>query len=198
MNMTKTKDWAKVIAESEKQEEATKPNATENAEPLLKNEQADLKLEHPEYEELTTKLAEMEVKVNEYWNTALRAKADLDNVQKRAEKDISEAHKYALKNFVMELLPIIDSLENGINSCQTAAEKTGLELTLTLFLNVMKKFGTVQIDPLNEEFDHNLHQAISVEENTAVKPNTVLKVLQKGYTLNGRLIRPALVIVSKA
>lgn len=160
------------------------------------------KIEHPKYEELIEKLTAAEQKANEHWNDMLRAKAELENMQKRVERDIANAHKYALEKFAIELLPIIDSMELGLVSC--ANKKTdvvngilnGIQLTLELFLKTLQKFNIKQIDPLGKLFDPELHEAMTIKEDTSVKPDTVVEVLQKGYQLNDRLIRPALVVVA--
>jgi molecular chaperone GrpE len=166
-------------------------------------------LDHPDYKQLVDKLTASEIKANDYWNTMLRAKAELENVARRAERDIANAHKYALEKFVWELLTVLDSLEQGLNSCKEAISKNqennsilismcnGMELTLNMFLGVCKKFHVEQISPLGNEFNPELHQAISTLQDQNSKSNTIVQVLQKGYLLNGRLIRPALVVVAK-
>lgn len=161
-------------------------------------------LSHPSYQELMRKLNEAEQKVNQYWERILRMQAESDNAIRRAERDIANAHKYALDRFVTELLPIVDSLELCINNVpkdmQEAAQSVieGVHLTLKMFYAAMEKFGITQLNPLSEPFNPEHHQAISMQVDTSVKPGVVISVLQKGYTLNNRLIRPALVIVSKA
>lgn len=166
-------------------------------------------LGHTSYKELEDKLNETETKMNELQlaleeakNQQLRSGAELDNVRKRAEKDISNAHKYSLERLVTELLPIIDSLERGLSIDIGDNEfamrmHEGLEMTYSLFLNTLKKFAVSVVNPVDEPFNPSLHQAISTQEAPNVAPNTVLQVLQKGYLLHDRLIRPALVIVAK-
>lgn len=155
-------------------------------------------------EELEQKLNEAESKCNQYWERILRMQADSDNAARRAERDVSSAHKYALEKFVGELLPIVDSLELCITSVPAEMQKAadsvieGVNLTLKMFYAAMAKFGVKQVDPVNEAFDPEFQQAISMQYDKMAKPGTVLSVLQKGYTLNNRLIRPALVIVAKA
>jgi molecular chaperone GrpE len=134
---------------------------------------------------------------------ALRAKAELENATRRHEQDLEKAHKYALDSFVKELLQVRDSLELGIQAGQ--AEGAGIdkllegsELTLKLLSNVMNKFGVEQIDPDGEPFNPEEHQAMSMQPRDDVAPNTVVAVVQKGYKLNGRLVRPAMVMVSQA
>lgn len=166
------------------------------------NERPEL-LTHPSYEELLQKLEEAEQKNNQYWDRILRMQADADNATRRAERDLSNAHKYALEKFVNELLPIVDSLELCITSVPPAMQEAarsvteGVEMTLKMFYSAMEKFDVKQVNPVGQPFDPEFEQAISVQEDPNAKPGTVLSVLQKGYTLNNRLVRPALVVVSK-
>lgn len=134
---------------------------------------------------------------------ALRAKAELENATRRHEQDLEKAHKFALDSFVKELLQVWDSLELGIQAGQ--AEGAGIdkllegsELTLKLLSDVMNKFGVEQIDPDGAPFNPEEHQAMSMQPRDDVPPNTVVAVVQKGYKLNGRLVRPAMVMVSQA
>lgn len=157
-------------------------------------------LEHPSYIELQTKLTEAEEKANQYWERMLRMQAETENLQRRVERDIANAHKYSLEKFVVELLPIIDSLERAVDIStdgSAASVIEGVDLTLKMFYASLAKFGVLPVDPLSEAFNPELHQAVSTQVDAAVKPGTVVKVLQKGFLLNNRLIRPALVIVSK-
>lgn len=159
-------------------------------------------LEHPSYIEMQDKLTETEKKLNEYMDRALRMQAEGDNLQRRVERDIANAHKYALEKFALELLPVIDSLERAVLSHQADESGTGslldgVSLTLKMFMAAVEKFGVQQVNPEGEVFNPEFHQAVSTQEDPAVKSGTVLNVLQKGYLLNGRLIRPALVIVAK-
>lgn len=161
-------------------------------------------LEHPAYQELQQKLTEAEQKVEQNWDRVLRMQAEKDNLERRVERDISNAHKYALEKFANDLLPIVDSLELCLNSAsaeQNEAMKAfldGVELTLKMFRSTMEKYGIAQVNPMGETFEPEFQQAISMQVDPKLPPNTVLSVLQKGYTLNGRLLRPALVAVSKA
>ncbi len=190
---TKQKDWQKVIDQNKTQE----PKETK-AEPALKS------IEHPEYKQLQTKLTETEAKVNEFMNEVLRARAEAENTRRRAEHDIAKAHKFGLEKFALNLLPVVDSLEHGIASCDESNNdpklkniRNGMELTLKMFLDTLQKQNIHQIDPLGKDFNPELHAAMSIKEDANVKPNTVVQVLQKGYTINERLLRPALVIVAK-
>ncbi len=141
----------------------------------------------------------------------MRAKAETQNIRRRAELDVEKAHKFALEKFTSELLPVVDSLERAIDSARSAeasaeagaeagaeAIRQGVELTLSMFVAALKKFNVEPVDPQGEPFDPQHHQAMSMVENAEVEPNTVLHVMQKGYLLNGRLVRPAMVMVSKA
>lgn len=133
---------------------------------------------------------------------ALRAQADAINVQRRAETEVEKARKFALERFCGELLPVVDNMERaleaGAGSDAGQALVEGVELTLKSFVDVLTKSGVAAVDPTGEPFDPQTAQAMSMVENPDVEPNTVLSVMQKGYTLNGRLLRPAMVIVSKA
>ncbi len=140
--------------------------------------------------------------IKDYWDQMMRLRAEIENNRKRAERDIENAHKFALKNFVENLLPIIDSMEMG----QTAATadnatlesiREGTALTLDMFLQVLEKNGLQQIDPLGEKFDPEKHQAISMIEAEGAESNSVIEVMQKGFLLNDRLVRPAMVVVAK-
>ncbi len=166
-------------------------------------------LSHPSYEELEAKLNEVEEQLNkanstleEQRNQLLRNHAELDNIRKRSEKDVQNAHKYSLDRLINELLPVIDSMERGLSIDVGGNEfaqnmHAGMEMTLSLLMSVLEKFSVKAVNPLNEPFDPTLHQAISTQEDANVAANTVLQVLQKGYVLHDRLIRPALVVVSK-
>lgn len=129
----------------------------------------------------------------------LRTLAEMENIRNRTKMDIEKAHKYGLEKFAQALLPVVDNLEKALDSMSAAdrAHAEGVELTLKLFLETLEKFNIKAINPLRQSFDPSKHEAISVQQNPGVKPNTVITVFQKGYELYGRLIRPALVIVSQ-
>jgi len=133
----------------------------------------------------------------------LRIKAEMENLRRRTEQDIEKAHKFALEKFVNELLPVIDSLDRALevadkSNAEMAPMVEGIELTLKSMLDVVRKFGVEVIDETNVALDPNVHQAIAMVESEEVAPNHVLGVMQKGYTLNGRTIRAAMVTVAKA
>ncbi len=155
-----------------------------------------------EDESLEKQLEKAQQTISDYWDQMMRLRAEIDNNRKRAERDVESAHKYALKNFVENLLPIIDSMEMG----QTAAEadnatlesiREGTSLTMNLFVQVLEKNGLEQIDPLGEKFDPEKHQAISMLEVEGAESNSVIEVMQKGFSLNDRLVRPAMVVVAR-
>lgn len=154
-------------------------------------------------EELTLLLEDARSKADEHWDQLVRTQAQMDNLRKRHEREVENAHKYALERFVNELLPVRDSMEMGLAAAHeenSAIERLreGTELTLKLFSDVMEKFNVLQINPEGEPFDPELHQAMGMQPRSDVPPNTVVVVVQKGYTLNGRLVRPAMVMVSQA
>lgn len=151
-------------------------------------------------EEIVTQLQEDVIAAKD---AAMRAQADAQNIQRRAEQDVEKARKFALERFCSELLPVADNLERALEAAAGDDEivkpiAEGVQLTLKSFQDAMKKFNIEVVDPQGEPFDPQLHQAMSMVENSEVEPNTVVAVMQKGYTLNGRLVRPAMVMVSKA
>ncbi len=153
-----------------------------------------------ELESLQQQLEEAQKKADENWEIALRAQAETENVRKRAVKDVESAHKYSVEKLVNEFLPVKDSLELGLNASDQADVKSlveGMELTLKSFSNALEKCGVEEIDPVSEKFDPELHQAMTMVESPDVESGTVIEVMQKGYKLNDRLIRPAMVVVAK-
>jgi len=181
-----------------------KPGSTASLHQKLADEAPEAgMLEHPSYEEMLQQLNEAEEKANQNWDRALRVQAEMQNVERRASMDVEKAHKYALEKFSMELLPVIDGLEMAMNAHanedhQDGSLLDGVNMTHKMFKNALEKFGVVQVNPELQPFNPEHHQAVSTQVDPSVAPGTVLNVLQKGYLLNGRLIRPALVVVSKA
>lgn len=154
-------------------------------------------------EELHLMLEDARSKVDEHWNQLLRVQADLENTRRRAERDVENAHKYGLEKFAQELLPVKDSLELGLDAASSDDEnvarlREGTELTLKMLSGVMEKFGITEVNPEGEPFNPELHQAMTMQESAEHEPNTVMMVMQKGYLLNERLVRPAMVVVCKA
>ncbi len=153
-------------------------------------------------EKLGRLLEDARNKADEHWDQVVRTRAELDNIKKRHQRELENAHKYGLERFVGELLGVRDSLELGYNAAQENhdVEKLleGTELTLKMLADAMSKFGVEQIDPEGEAFNPELHQAMGMVPTDEAPPNTVVNVVQKGYLLNGRLVRPAMVMVSQA
>ena len=149
-------------------------------------------------------LAQLEAEVEKYKDVALRAEAEMQNLRRRAERDVQNAHKFGTERLLQNLLPVLDSLEKAIEASEAAGlseddpQLEGIKLCSKLFINVLTKEGIEALDPLGEPFDPNLHEALSMIENPDLEPNSVMTVIQKGYRLNERLVRPAKVMVSKA
>ena len=157
---------------------------------------------HPdEGKDLLQENERLKMEVRESVDKALRATAELENIRKRTSRDIENAHKYALERFVNELLPVIDSMELGINASQSAEDieslREGMDLTLKKLFDCLEKFGVKSIDPTGEKFDPEWHEAVSMQELEGSDSGQVVTVMQKGYELNGRLVRPAMVVVAK-
>jgi molecular chaperone GrpE len=154
-----------------------------------------------ELERLQQALTEAEERARNHWEQYLRAVADLDNVRKRAQRDIEAANRYGLEKFAAELLPVWDGLELAVQNAGKADARSlvqGQEATLKLLSKALEKIGVAAINPLGEPFDPARHEAMLAQESNTAEPNSVLQVVQPGYELNGRLLRPARVIVSKA
>ena len=152
---------------------------------------------------LEAELNETKSQLAEQQDMMLRIKAEAENVRRRASMDVEKAHKFALEKFAGDLLPVVDNLERALGFINREDEALkgvveGVELTLKSFLDTVAKFGVNQIDPQGQPFNPELHQAMSIQPSADVAPNTVTFVMQKGYELNGRLLRPAMVGVSKA
>ncbi|GAW86010.1 molecular chaperone GrpE [Bathymodiolus platifrons methanotrophic gill symbiont] len=154
-------------------------------------------------EELQKKLVKAESKAADNWDKVLRIQAEMDNLKRRTQKDLDSAHKYGLEKFAKELLSVIDSLELGIQAAtsdvpEVVKLKEGSELTVKQFETVFAKFNIEAIDPIEQPFNPEFHQAMTMVPTADAEPNTVINVFQKGYVLNGRLIRPAMVVVAQA
>lgn len=153
--------------------------------------------------ELHALLEDARNKADDNWNQCLRLTAEMENLRKRNQRDLENAHKFALEKFAGELLPVRDSLEMGIaategDNIDPAKLKEGSELTLKMLSNALEKFGIKEVNPQGARFDPQFHEAMSMQPRADVEPNTVVTVVQKGYLLNERLLRPAMVIVSRA
>jgi molecular chaperone GrpE len=159
--------------------------------------------ELPDHAELVALLEDARGKADDHWGQVVRLQADMENLRKRSERDLANAHKFALERFASELLPVKDSLEMGLaafdlEGADSDKLREGVALTLQMLTNALDKAAISEVNPQDEPFNPDFHQAMSMQERDDVEPNTVVTVVQKGYTLNGRLIRPAMVIVSKA
>ena len=159
--------------------------------------------DEPDHVELTALLEDARGKADEHWDQCMRLQADIENLHKRGERDLANAHKYGLERFATELLPVKDSLELGLaafdaDNAEIEKLKEGVELTLQMLGNALERFEIKEINPLEEPFNPDFHQAMSMQPRDDVAPNTVVTVVQKGYQLHDRLIRPAMVIVSQA
>ena len=153
-------------------------------------------------ETMEQQLAKAQVTIKDYWDQMMRLRAEIENNRKRAERDVENAHKYAVKNFVENLLPVIDSMEMGQTAAATdnatlESIREGSALTAEMFVQALEKNGLEQIDPLGEKFDPEKHQAISMIDAENAESNIVIEVMQKGFSLNDRLVRPAMVVVAR-
>jgi len=184
---------------SEETELGSVESAEENAVELEAVSNEDEIVEQKDWQAEAEALAQQ---IDALKDQTIRAQADVQNVRRRAEQDVEKAHKFALEKFAKELLPIVDGLEKAVeaevasgNEMTTLRE--GVEMTLSMFLSGIKKFNLEQVDPIGHPFDPTLHEAMTMVEAPDAEPNTVIAAMQKGYTLSGRLIRPAMVVVSK-
>lgn len=197
MSEKTTKNWKKFKEENEIQDELNLDAEFDETEELDTTASA---LEHPTYLDLEEKLTVAEQKAHENWEKSMRAMAELDNVRRRAERDVANAHRYGVEKLITSLLPVVDSLEQAlqlVTQHADAAMQEGLELTMKLFLDVLEKFDVRQLNPQGAVFDPQQHEAMSIQESAEVPHNAIIAVFQKGYILSDRVIRPARVIVAK-
>lgn len=158
------------------------------------------------HEELISALQEARAQADEQRDQLLRVRAEMENLRRRAERDLENAHKYGLERFINEVLPVKDSLEMGlavvsddsVEGVDIGKVREGMDLTLKMMQSLLQKMAVSEINPLGEKFNPDMHQAMTVQPSADVDPNSVLAVYQKGYLLNDRVVRPAMVIVSKA
>ncbi len=185
--------------QAEEQVEAAPETQEQQAETAEVVDERDQKIA-----ELSAKLAASEAKVTEQQDSVVRAKAEVENIRRRAAQDVEKAHKFALEKFAGELLPIVDNLQRALEAADKSNEALvpmieGIELTQKSFDNTLGKFGIEVVAPAQgDALNPDLHQAMSMLPNPDVAPNAIIDCLQKGYTINGRLLRPAMVIVSAA
>ena len=189
--------------ESEVEVEGSIVEDTDKTEVLDAVDSDDIDVLKAEIVALRADLEAEEKKASANYELALRTKAEADNVKRRVENDVANARKFGVEKFANEMLPVIDSLEMGIAASaeeNASVEKfrEGSEMTIKMFMSAVDRFGVKVVDPQGEKFNPEFHQAMSMLESADVEPNTVINVFQKGYTLQGRLMRPAMVVVSKA
>ncbi|MDC9597192.1 nucleotide exchange factor GrpE [Xenorhabdus anantnagensis] len=192
---------------SSKDQKAPDEQVSENTENVLEQQMNAEQADAPETENIVDpRVAELEeqlkqAQVNER-DAMLRARAEVENIRRRTELDVEKAHKFALEKFANELLPVIDNLERALEAVDRTNETLlsmveGIELTLKSFIDAVGKFGVEVVGDTNVPFNPEVHQAMTMMESDQHEPNQVMLVMQKGYTLNGRLLRPAMVAVSK-
>ncbi|MFQ3790107.1 nucleotide exchange factor GrpE [Halomonas sp. A29] len=165
------------------------------------SEEPALESDNPEADMLAAQVEELEQSLAEAKDQALRAAAEAQNVRRRAEQEAEKARKFALERFVKELLPVVDSLEKALDAMGEDASdvhREGVAMTLKMQHDVLAKFGVEMVEPAGEPFDPQFHEAMAMVPNPELEPNSVMEVIQKGYLLNGRLVRPAMVVVSQA
>ncbi len=185
------------MSESEQNQDVeTEMEETVSEESAAENEEMSI-------EALQAKLEEVQAKADENWDQLVRTKAEMENIRRRSERDLANAHKFALEKFAQELLPVIDSMEMGVAAAQdentdVSKLREGTEMTLKMFESAIEKFGIQGVHPHGESFNPDHHQAMSMIDSEEHAPNTVIDVMQKGYLLNERLVRPAMVVVASA
>ena len=166
-------------------------------------EEAEAVVDEAEAVDLTTLLAQAEKKAADNWEEALRARAEMENLRRRQSRDLENAHKRALDKFVSELLPIFDSMELGVQAAANedaslSSVKEGLDMTAKMFIKSMAKFGLEVVSPeVGAAFDPEQHQAMAMQPAEGMAANTIISVAQKGFQFNGRLLRPAMVVVAQ-
>ena len=198
MNNDDPKNWGKFKDEFEDQVNSELKDEEESS--TESESQGEAALGHPDYADLEEKLTLAEQKAHENWEKSVRAVAELENVRRRMEREVANAHKYGSEKIISSLLPIVDSLEQALQLAEKSGDTAmheGLELTMRLFTDTLQKFDVTLLDPMGEIFDPQQHEAMAMQPAPDVAPNTVIAVFQKGYKLSDRVIRPARVIVAK-
>lgn len=195
--MTEERNKAEEPLETAIVEEAVEPSTeTENEEQTAETTSTEEDI----FAAMQNEMSRLQDEVSLAKDQVLRAAAEVQNIKRRAQLDVEKAHKFALDKFVESLLPVVDSLELGLKNAADADDantgmREGMELTLKLMIDTLAKNGVEQLNPIGEPLDPNYHQAITMLPNPEMEPNTVMDVVQKGYTLNGRCVRPAMVVV---
>jgi len=191
------------IDNDEQHDLATEPGEDAELEDVVPHADADSVGQGKDDDEpLEVQLAKAQHTIKEYWDQMMRLRAEIENNRKRAERDIESAHKYATRSLLEDLLPVVDSMEMGqaaagADNATLESIREGSTMTMNMFMQVLEKNGLQAIDPLGEKFDPEKHQAISTTEAADAEPNTVVQVMQKGFLLNDRVVRPAMVVVAK-
>ncbi len=200
-----TNKWQKIAEEAATEEELSKQEATPATETEAEAEpapEAD-SIEFPSRSKLEDQLTAMEKKVDEYKNLHLRTQAEMENLRRRTERDITNAHKFGTEKLLSELLPVVDSLYHGLqgevaDDPHVKSMREGMNLTLDLLIKTLQKFGVEVLEPAKgDAFNPDLHEAISMQPDPDAPSKTILQVVQKGYRLNGRVLRAAMVIVAQ-
>lgn len=183
-------------------EPCVQPETTPDLTAPLEGEVDEVRVSREELDTLQRDLDQALAKADEHWKLYLSAHAEMENLRKRTERDVQNAHKFALERFFSELLPVRDSLEMGLaaanGTVDVAKLREGVELTLKQLAAAMEKFGAREVNPVGAKFNPGQHEAMALLPTDQVEPNSVVQVVQKGYLLNERLIRPAKVIVAQA
>ena len=196
--MTQQTDQGAAPGEDQREELETSEQFQDSASEESSEDQA------PSEDDAVESEVKLVAEVEKYKDIALRAEAEMQNLRRRAERDVQNAHKYGIERLLQNLLPVLDSLEKAVEVSEAAAsddddpQLEGIRLCSKLFVDVLTREGVEALDPLGEPFDPNLHEALSMIENPDLEPNSVMTVIQKGYRLNERLVRPAKVMVSKS
>lgn len=199
---------AQAEMEENTEQQAAEEVVAETAEQAVEGEVVEeqvveeLSEEQQKIAELEQKLAAAQATIDGQKDSVIRAKAEVDNIRRRSAQEVDKAKKFALEKFAGELLVVVDNLERGLENIDKEDESNkamieGIDLTLQSLLSALDKFGVKVVDPKDQPFNPELHQAMSMQPVEGVEANTVIAVMQKGYELNGRLLRPAMVMVSK-
>ena len=189
------------LAEEEARQSAEEPDA-KDASDVVDSEEVVGALDEVSKKKLTDLTNILEREIDKYKSEALRAQAEMENLRRRLERDVSNAHKYGSERLLVDLLPVIDSLVRGLEESKSddpsvQSLRTGMELTLDILHNTLKKHGVEEINPVRgDAFNPELHEAMSMQKDPESEPNTILHVLQRGYCLNGRVVRAAMVMVA--
>jgi len=188
------------MSKEQQNEDLEQSAEAEAVEAEVVEESSEESVEHDDPQVL---LEDARNKADEHWNLYMRTQAEMDNLRKRAERDVQNAHKFGIEKLIGELLPVMDSMQMGIAAADDQDEASaklveGMEMTVKMFTDALQKVGVTAVDPMGEAFNPEFHQAMSMVENPDAEPNSVMAVMQKGYILNERLVRPAMVVVAKA